>query len=121
MDIDSALPTMKITDPVRKPQDIVLKSSTNSKQRNKENEQQDQPDNNKQFSVEEMLDQSKILLEIEIMEESIKSNTQNEIILSTENPFFKRASEGNASTQSMELEESTTNYDSQIIPATEVK
>ena len=63
----------------------------------------------------------KKMLEIEIMEESIKSNTQNEIILSTENPFFKRASEGNTSTQSMELEESTTNYDSQIIPATEVK
>ena len=121
MDIDSALPTMKIPDPVIKPQNIVLKSSTKSKQRNKEKEQQDQPDYNQQFSVDEILDQSKILLEISIMEESIKSNTPSEIILSTENPFLKRASKGITSTQSMELEERTTHYDAQMIPVTEVK
>ena len=123
-DIDNRNPKIDRKDPKRKPQNILLKSPTKTKKspiktkkRKKEREHHDRPDNNKQLRVDEQLDQSKILLEIEMMEELNRPNTTNKGIPSTVIPPLKRAPEENTS---MELDDSTTNYHGQTNPATKV-
>ena len=81
-DIDNRNPKIDRKDPKRMPQKVILKSPTKTKKsptktkkRKKEREHHDRPDNNKQLRVDEQLDQPKILLEIETMEELNRSNT----------------------------------------------
>ena len=117
LDIDDRNPKINRKDPNRKPQNIILNSQTKRKKGKKEREQQDQNENNKQLSVDEKLDQSKLLLEIAMMEELNRSNTEIKGILSTVKPPLRRISEGKTST---EFEESTTHHHGQTNPATEV-
>ena len=117
LDIDNINPKINRKDPNRKPQNIISKSQIKTKKGKKEREQRDQPEKNKQLSVDETLDQSKLLLEIAMMEELNRSDTKNKGILSTVKPPLRRTSEGKTST---EFEESTTHQHGQTNPATEV-
>ena len=117
LDIDSINPKLNRKDPNRKPQNIILNSQTKRKKGQKERKQQDQHENNKQLSVDEKLDQSKLLLEIAMIEELNRYKTENKAILSTVNPTFSRTSQGKTS---IDFKESTTNHHGQTYPETEV-
>ena len=64
MDIDIRNPKIDRKDLNRKPQNIVLKYPTKTKKGKTERERQDQPENNKQFRVDEQFDPAKIILEL---------------------------------------------------------